>query len=228
MATDPKDALLSFIGAESREPRTHRTRPPVVTVARDHGAGGEVIAEALGRDLGVEVFDQALVDRVAQSAAADRTIIDFLDERAGVRAGEWLHQFLYATDSSPTKYVKHLVAVVVAISTKGGVIVGRGSHVILSERPIFRVRVTGSSRVCADRLAQARNIEHEEAFQEIKEINKQRASWLWETFKSRHNYPLNYDLVINTDGYPDLGKAAELALAAFRAHRHYPPPETAS
>ena len=222
MATDPKDALLSFIGAESREPLVHRVRPPVIAIARDHGAGGEAIADILGRELKVEVYDKALVDRVAQSAAADRSVIHFLDERAGVRSGEWLHQFLYATDASPSKYVRHLVAVVIAIATNGGIIVGRGAHVILADRPIFRLRITGSSRICADRLAAARGISHEAAFDEVREANKQRASWLWETFKSRHNYPLNYDLVINTDGYPDLDRAAALALAAFRAHRYGP------
>ena len=222
MPTDPKDALLSFIGAESRDPIVHRARSPVIAVARDHGAGGEAIAEALGRALQVEVYDKALVDRVAQSADADRSAIDFLDERAGVRAGEWLHKFLYGSDSSPSKYVRHLVAVVVAIAARGGVIVGRGANVILADRPIFRLRITGSNRVCADRLAAAEGISHEEAFAQVREVNKQRASWLWETFKSRHNYPLNYDVVINTDGYPDLDRAAALALAAFQAHRYGP------
>ena len=222
MTIDPKDALLSFIGAESREPLAHPGRPPVIAIARDHGAGGEEIARILGHELKIDVYDKALVDQVAQSAAADRSAIDFLDERAGARAGEWLHKFLHANDSSPSEYVRHLVAVVIAIAAKGGIIVGRGSHVILGGRPIFRLRITGSNRVCADRLAAAEGIGHEAAFDRVREANKQRASWLWETFKSRHNYPLNYDLVINTDGYPDLYQAAAIALAAFRAHVYGP------
>ena len=55
---------------------------------------------------------------------------------------------------SKDAYRDTLVKLVMSIGRMGGLIVGRGAHVVLSDACALRVRVTGSPEVCARRMAE--------------------------------------------------------------------------
>ena len=116
---------------------------------------------------------------------------------------------------SKERYLHHLVKVVLNISKKGGVIIGRGAHLILGAGTAFRIRIISSRDVSARRVAERKQLDLKTARQLVKRVNHQRADYLQELYGKDINDCNNYDLVINTDRFDD-DSAVELILHSMR------------
>ena len=79
--------------------------------------------------------------------------------------------------------------------------------------------MVGSPAICAQRLADQDGGDLAALLKEVQETNKHRADFLWDTFKVRLDDASQFDLIINTDGYHDLSKAADVVAKAFWAHK---------
>ena len=72
---------------ENREQRPGRGKEgdmfygPYLIISREKGAGGNAVAKLVGRRLGWQVFDNEIVDEIAQKAHVRRQLIESLDER---------------------------------------------------------------------------------------------------------------------------------------------------
>lgn len=221
MSTDLQQAMTTFILTQMRESRAERdkhVRRPVVAISRDHGAGGEEIGQALADRLQVDYFDSAIIDRICEAARSDRKMMSILDETVKDRWGAWLYALLAGEKTSPSEYLRHCVNAILGIAATGGVIMGRGANIVLRGRPILRVRIAGSVEICAQRLAFRDGGSARALAASIREINRERARFLWENYRARMNDSLNYDIVVNTDHFYDLTQVVELLLTAFRAH----------
>lgn len=223
MARDEFQALLTYIRTDQLQPhRPHsgplESSPPVVTIARDHGSGGEAIAAKLAGALGVSCFDKEILDAVVATATSDPTLMRQLDEKLPERAGMFLYASLMGLHDPLTEYQQLLTRVVNGIAFRGGVIVGRGAHLLLRGAPRFRVRIVGSDEICAARLACGDPAKVADALHEVQRVNTARAKYFKEFFKVSNDDPLQYDLIVNTDRFPDLDAVAKLILQAYRAH----------
>jgi cytidylate kinase len=98
----------------------------------------------------------------------------------------------------------------------GGVIVGRGGHVILAGRDILRVRIVGSLEVCASRLSEEEGISYSEAKSRIQESIGRREKFMWEVFQSRYDDATNFDIIVNTDGFRRDDAVVDILVAALR------------
>ncbi|MFP4079342.1 MAG: AAA family ATPase [Ectothiorhodospira sp.] len=214
---DVNDLIQRYIRTESRERRPGAERPtrPLVTLSRDYGAGGEEIARILAQRLGVSSFDETILDRVAKHAEQDRTLLAELDEKVSAWKNHWIYSVLSGDVYHLTTYRRALVDVLLALSAEGGVIVGRGGHVFLRDRGAFRVRIAGSPRYCAPRVAAAEGLEEEEAWEKVETINHQRQQFLWDLVRRRTNDVTQFDLTINTDRLHDWERLARLILQAM-------------
>ncbi|HYH21831.1 MAG TPA: cytidylate kinase-like family protein [Azospirillum sp.] len=218
---DPLHTLLAFMAADRYQPQTPPSaeRPPVITVARSHGSGGEAIAARVAATLGMACFDKELMDGVVGAAQTDKAAMRTLDEKLPVREGTFLFASLLGLNDPLPEYQRTLARVVKGIAWGGGVIVGRGAHLILRGTPCFRVRIVGSEDVCARRLAAGDAARVPALLGEVRTVNLQRTRFLAETFKVPPDEPLQYDLVVNTDGFGDLDGVADLVVQAFRGQR---------
>jgi cytidylate kinase len=90
---------------------------------------------------------------------------------------------------------------VLNISKKGGVIVGRGAHLILGPGKAFRVRIIGSLEVCAERVAERDQLDLEAARNLVVTVNHDRAEYLQQLYGERIDDCSDYDLVINSDRF---------------------------
>ena len=52
----------------------------VITIEREYGAGGSVVAERLARHFGWRLLDQELTSRIAAEACVDRSVVASCDE----------------------------------------------------------------------------------------------------------------------------------------------------
>lgn len=220
MARDLLDVLLSAKRVDDYQ-ASHTpalTPPPVVTLARDHGAGGETIAAAVAERLGVRTCDKEILDAVVAEAKSDPHLMRQLDETMPERAGMFLYASLMGLDDPLSEYQRLLTRVVNGIAFRGGVILGRGAHLLLRGRLRFRVRVVGSEEVCAHRLAGGDAAAVPARLDEVRRVNAARTRFFEETFKVSNHDPLQYDLIVNTDRFTDLTEVADLIVQAFRAH----------
>ncbi len=222
MSRDELQALLSYIRTDQLQPRRSHAGasppPPVVTIARSHGAGGEAVASLVADALGVHAFDREILDAVVAEARSDPGLMRVLDERPPERAGMFLYASLMGLHDPLSEYQSLLTRVVNAIAFRGGVIVGRGAHLLLRGALRFRVRIVGSDELCARRLAGDDPAKVAAALDEVQRVNAARARFFKETFRLSNDDPLQYDLIINTDRFAGLDAVADLVVRAFRAH----------
>lgn len=217
VAEDSLRFLQAILLAESKQPRKKPETPPAptVTLSRDYGAGGEEVAKRVADYLGVKTFDQEILEAVAKAIGTDPHLLQHLDERVSSMWDSWLRSLVGGRDIYRTNYRRRLFDVVLGIACTGGVILGRGAHLILATRQAFRVRITGSPQRCAQRVAEAEGLTVDEALQRILEVNAERERYIRDTYGRELNNASDFDLIINTDKYADLDLVARLIITAM-------------
>ena len=188
----------------------------VVCISRDYGSGGEEISQHLATRLGVRVFDQEILNKISQRLDADPSITQALDAGIGHIRNLWLYSLLAGKDLSVGSYKHHLVNVVISLARVGGVIIGRGAHLILARSGALRVRIIGSLDVCAERVAISEHLDIEAARREVIDKNRRREAFIHDTFGEQVDDPRAFDVIINTDHVADLTKTADLLVSAIK------------
>lgn len=209
--------ILSVISAMAEvatvthdEPTTRKPKHPVITISRDYGSGGDIIATRLAQRLNLPLYDEAVLMEVAARLQDDPAIVKLLDEGFGHAKDMWLYRLFSGKDVGPDQYRDTLMKVVMSLGRLGGVIVGRGAHIILSEACALRVRVTGSPEVCAKRMAGSGHGTVEQELAKAKDVNHRRGKFVWEVFNSRLSDAAAFDLSINTDRMGDFEDVVEM------------------
>jgi cytidylate kinase len=187
----------------------------VVTVSRGYGSHGKHIAQALADRLGVRCCDRSILEGVAERADVDIELVKRLDENLEHADTSPWKAFFKDQSFPKERYLHHLVKVVLNIAEKGGVIVGRGAHLILGPRRAFRIRIVGTLDVCAKRVAEREQLDIEAARERVETVNRQRADFLQQLYGTGINDCSDYDLVINTDRF-GVEQAVELILHSMQ------------
>ncbi len=214
------EALIASEVARERKAAEERTAAArratyVVTVSRGYGALGKEIAQALADTLGVRCCDRIILQEVARRAHVDVKLVKRLDERVSNIGSDFWKTLFREKSYSKERYLHHLVKVILNISTKGGVIVGRGAHLILGPERCFRVRIVGSLEKCAERIRVREGIDIEAARRRVEEVDRERAEYLNELYGVHAGDPGNFDLVLNTDRFK-VNEALALILDAMQ------------
>lgn len=194
-----------------------RPPKPVIAISRDHGALGRQIAVALSKRLDIPVYDREILDHIARRLETDPATLKQLDESNARARDMWLMRLFTGKDLSEDAYRRCLIDVVLSLARVGGIILGRGSNVILSTSCALRLRVTASPDVCARRVAARYGVSLDDARQQIETINHNRGRFVWELFHARNSDATTFDMVLNTDRIDDPDKAVDSILAAYTA-----------
>ena len=189
---------------------TQHPRQPVITISRDMGCGGDVIAERLAQRLGLPLYDNHVLKEVAARLEEDPEVVRLLDEGFGHAKDMWLYRLFSGKDVGPDSYRDGLIKVILSLGRLGGVIVGRGAHIILHDACALRVRITGTPEICAQRLADGGEGTYEDMLAKVHDINHRRGKFLWEVFHSRLSDANQYDLTINTDRMNDFEEIVDM------------------
>ncbi len=207
-------AIVSSISIAGGEPHLLVSGRPVVCISRDHGTDGDDIAMLLAARLGVEVYDRVIVERISQRLDAEPETMRALDAGAGKLRDLWLYSLVTGQNLNADTYKRHLINVIVSIGRSGGVILGRGAHLILAHSGALRVRITGSLDVCVKRIADREGIDLDTARKRVEDVNHNRGKFVWEHFQERSNDPRTFDLIINTDHIVDHRKVVDMLVTA--------------
>jgi len=210
-------SALAAVASNRHEGDRQLPPKPVITLSRDFGSGGDVIASKLSQALDLPLYDEQVLRDVAIRLKDDPAIVRMLDESFGRAKDMWLYRLLSGKDIGPDSYRDTLVKVVVSLSRLGGIILGRGAHVILAEECALRVRITGTPEICARRMAAAGHGKEDELLAQARDINHRRGKFVWDVFQSRLSDASEFDLTINTDRMENFDDIVETIVTLAKA-----------
>ncbi|MDJ0831319.1 MAG: cytidylate kinase-like family protein [Desulfobacterales bacterium] len=181
-----------------------RERKPVIsisniTISREPGSGGRLVAEGLADKLSYDLFHQEMINEMAQSAKISRRILETLDEKGLSIIEDWIASLVHQRHLWPDQYLQHLMKVVGALGKHGrAVLVGRGANFILPQDQTLRVRVVAPQKTRIANVAGNFNVSLEDAKMRVLQTEADRKAFIRKYFHADIAAPINYDLVINT------------------------------
>jgi cytidylate kinase len=203
-----------------RADRREEAAPPVVTVSRQHGAGGGEVAKRVAEDLGLDLFDREIIQQIAESTHLSERVVSSLDEKDRELLTDWLSAISSRTYLSPVEYRYHLSRVVGALAHHGGaVILGRGAHLILGQGEALRVLVVAPLETRVRAVMDREGLSERDARRRIVSVEAERKAFLMKHFHADFADPTTFDIVANTGALGISGAcgAIRAAVAALPA-----------
>ena len=171
----------------------------VVTVSREPGSGGRIVAQNLAARLGFEVFHQEILHEMAKRAEVSNQLLATLDERGLSILEDWISSLVDDRHLWPDQYLRHLMNVIGTIGKHGrAVVVGRGANFVLPPEQRFRVRITAPQKLRIENVARDFNLSPDEAKRRVIKTESNRKAFIRKYFNADIADPTNYDLVMNT------------------------------
>ncbi len=190
---------------------------PVITISRQPGSGGNIVAERVAEILGYDLFHQKVIHEMAQSSKVSRQLLETLDEKGLNILEDWIASLVDEQHLWPDQYLQHLMKVIGTIGKHGAaVIVGRGANFILPPAQRFSVRIVAPQPVRIDNVARTFGVTPKEAKRRIIRTESDRKAFIRKYFYADIGDPLNYDLVLNT-GSLSTDQAAEAVCGLVRS-----------
>lgn len=188
---------------------------PALTISRQLGSGGRVLAGKVGERLDWSVWDAGIVDRIAEDAGLRRELVEDLDERIKSDLHSAMAELFGREILDSLTFKRRLVETILSIARGGRCIfVGRGANFALPQA--FHVRVCAPEDVRLRNLMQFDKLTEEVARKRIRSVERERAKFIRKHFRCENiGDPLLYDLVINT-GRCSLDAAAEVIVMCVR------------
>lgn len=192
-------------------------RQIIISVGRECGSGGRLVAELIGKKLGIEVLDKNIINAVHEKTKMDIKFLEKYDERNSfIRS-------LFSKSEDKVKQATWDYLKEKAASGDSFVVVGRSADIALKDNPnLTSVFVTG------ERFDKFLRIVNDYGFDELEAENIRRR--VDSQRQKSHNMnsdiewgdPAGYDVVLNTstlglDGAAD----AAIALAELKLKNGY-------
>ena len=176
----------------------------IINVGRQFGSGGRLVALALGRKLGIPVYDQELIAKAAEQSGFSKELFANSDEKRNLLA---LSSFIVDVGrfSSADNYMSDNQLFVIqsnvirSLADKGpAIFIGRCSDYILRDRKCLDVFVTATDEVRIKRIAERMNITPEQADSLMRKKDRTRETYYnYYTF-GNWGVASNYDLCVDS------------------------------
>jgi cytidylate kinase len=186
-----------------------------ITISREPGSGGRIMAKKLAGKLGFEIFHQEVLHEIARRADVNEKLLETLDEKGLNVLEDCISALVYDRHLWPDEYLKHLMKVIGAIGEHGrAIIVGRGANFVIPPENRFRLRIIAPQNVRIANVARTFDITTEDAKRRIIRTESDRRAFVRKYFNADIADPINYDFVINTDAL-EIEKAVDAVIAAL-------------
>jgi cytidylate kinase len=200
----------------SREQKGPKEPEPVITISREPGSGGALVAEQVAQNCGYDLYHKQVLDAIANNANIKRRLLETLDERGLTVIDEYISSLVHQQHLWPDAYLKQLMKAIGAIGVHGrAVILGRGAHFVLPPENRIRVRLIASREFRAGQVARTYGVSESEALSRIIRTESGRKSFIRKYFNADASDPLNYDMILNT-GTLGIDKAVKTICALIQ------------
>ena len=203
---------------------------PFITISRMYGSGGSEVAERVAQTLGWQLFDNAMIDAVAERSGLTRAEVSEQDERVPSmveRLASALSlgspEIMPPVPTGPIETTEERIVAVTrrvieeAVQTGPAVFVGRGAQCLLAERDdalhVFCYAPRGALR---QYVMDKYGLSTEDAEHEVADMNRQREQYVKRHWNRKWLAHENYHLCVNT-AWLGIEGAAKLVVDAARA-----------
>ncbi len=170
-----------------------------ITISREPGSGGRLVAEKLAEKLNFDYFDKEILQKMSESSQVSNTLLETLDGKGLSVLDEWIASLVDSRHLWPDQYLQHLMKIIAAVGKHGrAVIVGRGANFILPIEKQIRIRIVAPMNLRIERVAKTHQISAEKARRRVIRTESDRKAFIRKYFNADINDPINYDFIINT------------------------------
>ena len=176
----------------------------IINVGRQFVSGGRLVALALGRKLGIPVYDQELIAKAAEQSGFSKELFANSDEKRNLLAlssfivdvGRFGSADNYMSDNQLFVIQSNVIR---SLADKGpAIFIGRCSDYILRDRKCLDVFVTATDEVRIKRIAERMNITPEQADSLMRKKDRTRETYYnYYTF-GNWGVASNYDLCVDS------------------------------
>lgn len=192
-----------------------------ITVSRETGSRGGTIAHRAARKLGWPVYNQELLEYIAQEGAFSQSVT----ETQTPAVAEWVEHTLEVLrreqNLSRHPSIAELARVVLALGAEGEcVLIGRGAGCILPAESTLDVRIIAPLPDRIAYMSQRLRLSLEAAADEVNQRDRQRAEFIATHFHRQPADIYQYDLILNSSHLGEelcaelIAQAARVKLAA--------------
>ena len=209
---------------EARRGTPSAPHPPVVTVAAEHGAGGDLVAPRVAEALGVPFLDRALPASLEAAEEAERqsSLVGRLARTSSMLADEQVERI----DSDEGRIRAELSEFLTRASTTGGVVLGRGGVFVLADEPgALHVLLAGDREGRVARVAEREGLDRTAANRRVRALDRARKDYMQRVYGADADDRTHYHLVVNTVAL-GIDASVELVIVASRIRTGQPPKES--
>lgn len=184
----------------------------IITVGREFGSGGHIIAAKLAEHFGIQLLDSNILAEVAKKSNASEEYLKKYDESA---RNLFFSRTVNGFSNSPEEiiaqmqfdYIKHK-----ADAGESFVVIGRCADYILRENPaLVRVFVLGDTEAKIKRTAEREGISEEKAKIRMEQADKRRKYFHNTHSENKWGDSRSYDITVNSSKL-GLDSTAELLI----------------
>jgi hypothetical protein len=199
-----------------------------VAISREAGARGGSIGRRVARKLGWGIYDQELLEYMAQEAAVRQNVVEPLTPQAAAWVEARMEQLLREQNLSQHPLILLLARVILSLGSRGNVVlIGRGAGCILPRPSTLHVRLVSPLQERIAYMSQWLRLSQEEATERVRLRDERRATFLSTHFHRQPNDIQQYDLLLNSGTLGEDVCADLIARAArARAEAFSMPPST--
>lgn len=190
---------------------------PLITISREKGSGGRMIAHCVAKKLGKpwKVYHQEIVDQIVEETHLEKQLVKEVDETNIPLIDEIVANFFGKRYLSRGSYYRKLVKILSTIGNRGyAIIVGRGADYLLPYALKIRIICKMSQRI--QWLMEFEKISEKEAVKRIEESDQKRIEFIKTLYHHDPRKAHHYNLVIRTDQNLSIEDAADLIVMMAR------------
>jgi hypothetical protein len=202
---DESSPRHGFRGAAERHGPSAAPLGLSIAVSREAGARGGTVARLAGKRLGWQVYDQELLEFMAQDAVARQGLLDSLTPACLAwvesRLAELRKLKGFAPPDPPERgeSMTALARLVLALAAQGEVVlIGRGAGCILPRESTLNVRVVAALQERVAYFSQWQRLSLAEAAEKVRARDARRGDFLSTHFGRSPDEVHQYDLILNT------------------------------
>jgi cytidylate kinase len=212
------------VDAAARADEAAPPTPFTIAISREAGTPATSVANEVGRRLGWLVYDQELLERIAQEMGLRTRLLESVDERHVGWIRETMREMMNAVAGAPSvsedRYATRLIETILSLGMHGEcVIVGRGASFILPSTSTLRVKLVAPLATRVKAVSEAARLGEREALAHIQETDRERDRFIRGHFHGDASDPHNYDLVLNS-AHLSVADCSDIIIAALKCLAH--------
>ena len=187
----------------------------IITVGREFGSGGHIIAAKLAEHFGIQLLDSNILAEVAKKSNTSEEYLKKYDESA---RNLFFSRTVNGFSNSPEEIIAQMQFDYIKQKSDAGesfVVIGRCADYILRENPaLVRVFVLGDTEAKIKRTAEREGISEEKAKIRMEQADKRRKYFHNTHSENKWGDSRSYDITVNSS---KLGLDRRAAYKVYRA-----------